>query len=76
MQKIKQHPRAAGVIAAILNQCSENYAVNATAKWKKDGLWIEGTFGDDQFEALICYNSDNELVVNYAASWFSEKKEA
>jgi len=24
---------------------------------------------------LIGYNADDELVVNYAASWFSDKKE-
>ncbi|MCL2106855.1 MAG: hypothetical protein FWH26_07375 [Oscillospiraceae bacterium] len=74
MKNTKQHPRAAGPIAAFFGKFKKSYAITATATWQDDGLWIEGMFGIDQFEALIEHNELDELVVNYAATWFSERK--
>jgi len=72
MQKRKQHPFAAGVIAAALGKFQESYAITATAKWQKDGFWIEGTIGSKRFELLAGYQGDSEdadIVVEHLCTW-------
>ena len=72
MQKRKQHPSAAGVIAAIFKKFRKSYAITATATWRADGLWVEGTIGTDGFELLANYkdeNEDAEIVVEYLCTW-------
>ena len=66
MQKRKQHPFAAGVIAALTKKIRKGYVITATGRWQKDGFWIEGTCGTDKFELLADYNENGEIVVQYA----------
>jgi len=76
MKNTKQHPRAAGVIAAALGKFQESYAISATARWQKDGLWVEGTIGSKRFELLAGYDGDSEnadIVVHHLATWLDRK---
>ena len=65
----KKNPAAVGAIAEIFRKSRKSYAVVASACWREDGLWIEGTIGPNHFEALADYNEGGDIVVNHLCTW-------
>ena len=74
MKNITQHPRAAGLIAAIFRRFKKSYAFSGTATWRNDGLWVEGLCDSDGFEGLIDYNDDGNLEVQHFCTWTNLKR--